>query len=214
MSNNTPDTAPRAPAAPENAASVQVENAPPSRRMNPKRKRALMAVASIVVLAGLGWAAYDWLVLSHYEETDNAYVQGNVIQITPQVGGTVTAIYADETDPVKVGQPLVKLDPADAVVALAQVGVGGGGRIVAPRVAAGSARGRVPPCGGLPFELGRQAGAAPAAERVGLVAAHVLHRLVGQGVEVEPPTEPLDAPGAGAGALPGLGLPRRRCRCG
>ena len=120
MSNNTPDTAPSAPAAPESAASVQVENAPPSRRMNPKRKRALMAVASIVVLAGLGWAAYDWLVLSHYEETDNAYVQGNVIQITPQVGGTVTAIYADETDPVKVGQPLVRLDPADADVALAQ----------------------------------------------------------------------------------------------
>jgi membrane fusion protein (multidrug efflux system) len=87
---------------------------------NPMRKRALTAIASVVVLAGLGWGAYEWLVASHYESTDNAYVQGNVIQITPQIGGTVMAIFADDTDFVKAGQPLVKLDPADARVALEQ----------------------------------------------------------------------------------------------
>jgi membrane fusion protein (multidrug efflux system) len=87
---------------------------------NPARKKALTALASIVVVAGLGWAAYEWLVASHYEATDNAYVQGNVIQITPQIGGTVMAIMADDTDFVKAGQPLVKLDPADAKVALDQ----------------------------------------------------------------------------------------------
>jgi membrane fusion protein (multidrug efflux system) len=59
-------------------------------------------------------------VASHYEDTDNAYVQGNVIQITPQIGGTVMAINADDTDFVKAGQPLVQLDPADAKVALEQ----------------------------------------------------------------------------------------------
>jgi membrane fusion protein (multidrug efflux system) len=99
---------------------VIVEDAPPSTRMNPKRKRALTSVATVVVLAALGWFLYDYFVLSHFEDTDNAYVQGNVIQITPQVGGTVTAIFADETDPVKAGQPLVRLDPADTSVALAQ----------------------------------------------------------------------------------------------
>jgi membrane fusion protein (multidrug efflux system) len=87
---------------------------------NPARKKALIAVASVVALAGLGWAGYEWLVASHYESTDNAYVQGNVIQITPQIGGTVMAILADDTDFVKAGQPLVKLDPADARVALDQ----------------------------------------------------------------------------------------------
>ncbi len=86
---------------------------------NPRRK-ALTALASVVVVAGLGWAAYEWLVASHYETTDNAYVQGNVIQITPQIGGTVMAILADDTDFVKAGQPLVRLDPADAKVALDQ----------------------------------------------------------------------------------------------
>lgn len=87
---------------------------------NPVRKKALITLASVVVLAGLGWTAYEWLVASHYESTDNAYVQGNVIQITPQIGGTVMAILADDTDYVKAGQALVKLDPADAKVALAQ----------------------------------------------------------------------------------------------
>ncbi len=87
---------------------------------HPQRKKALTALAGVVVLAGLGWAAYEWQVASHYESTDNAYVQGNVIQITPQIGGTVMAILADDTDFVKAGQPLVRLDPADAQLALDQ----------------------------------------------------------------------------------------------
>ena len=87
---------------------------------NPARKKVLLMLASVVAAAGLGWTAYEWLVASQYEATDNAYVQGNVIQITPQIGGTVMAILADDTDFVKAGQPLVKLDPADARVALDQ----------------------------------------------------------------------------------------------
>jgi len=87
---------------------------------NPQRKKALITIASVVVLAGLGWAAYDAFVASHYENTDNAYVQGNIIQITPQVSGNVMTIMADDTDFVKAGQPLVQLDPADAKLALDQ----------------------------------------------------------------------------------------------
>ncbi len=92
----------------------------PAPQGNPARKRALGAVAAAVVLAGIGYGAYWALVLNHYESTDNAYVQGNVVQLTPQVGGTVVAINADDTDHVKAGQLLVKLDPADAQVALDQ----------------------------------------------------------------------------------------------
>src|SRR5665647_167906 len=87
---------------------------------NPARKKALMLIAGVVLIVGLSWAAYEWLVASHFESTDNAYVQGNVIQITPQIGGTVMAILADDTDFVKAGQVLVKLDPTDAKLALDQ----------------------------------------------------------------------------------------------
>jgi membrane fusion protein (multidrug efflux system) len=87
---------------------------------NGVRKKALAAVAAVVALGAAAWGACYALVLSHYESTDNAYVQGNVVQITPQVGGTVLAINADDTDFVKAGQPLVTLDTADARVALDQ----------------------------------------------------------------------------------------------
>jgi len=85
-----------------------------------KRKLALGIVALAVLLGGIAYGVYWWLVLAHYESTDNAYVQGNVVQLTPQIAGTVIAIYADDTDFVKAGQPLVRLDPADAQVALDQ----------------------------------------------------------------------------------------------
>ncbi|MDQ0085381.1 MULTISPECIES: efflux RND transporter periplasmic adaptor subunit [Variovorax] len=107
--NNTPTpAAAAAPAAPEAPAN------------SGKRRRALTALAAVVIVVGGGWGLYEWLVASHYEDTDNAYVQGNVIQITPQIGGTVMAIGADDTDFVKAGQPLVQLDPADAKVSLEQ----------------------------------------------------------------------------------------------
>jgi membrane fusion protein (multidrug efflux system) len=87
---------------------------------NTVRKWALIGVTSVVVLAGLVYAVYWALVLNHFESTENAYVQGNVVQLTPQVGGTVVAINADDTDHVVAGQWLVRLDPADAQVALDQ----------------------------------------------------------------------------------------------
>ena len=79
-----------------------------------KRRLGIAAVAAAVAVAAAGYGAYYALVLDHYESTDDAYVQGNVVQITPQVAGTVVAINADDTDFVKAGQPLVKLDRADA----------------------------------------------------------------------------------------------------
>ena len=89
-------------------------------RGNSARKKALTSVAAAVLLVGVAYGAYWALVLNHFESTDNAYVQGNVVQITPQMPGTVLAISADDTDHVKAGQWLVRLDPADANIALAQ----------------------------------------------------------------------------------------------
>lgn len=115
--NTNPPTSQAAPVAPKS----NVGNSGNSGNAgNPKRKKALTAVAAAVVVSGIAYGAYWTLVLNHYESTDNAYVQGNVVQLTPQIGGTVVAINADDTDHVKAGQLLVKLDPADAQVALDQ----------------------------------------------------------------------------------------------
>ena len=72
------------------------------------------------MLIGAGYGAYWALVLRYDQSTDDAYVSGNVVQITPQIAGTVVAINADDTQFVKAGQPLVELDPADAKIALEQ----------------------------------------------------------------------------------------------
>ncbi len=99
---------------------MQTPSTPASASNNPARRKAMGAVAALVLLAGIGYGIYWWLVLNHFESTDNAYVQGNIVQITPQVPGTVIAIDADDTAHVKAGDVLVRFDPADAQVALEQ----------------------------------------------------------------------------------------------
>jgi len=88
--------------------------------MEATRKRRLVLLGALCLLAAVAYGLYWFLVARFKVDTDNAYVQGNVVQITPQVAGTVVAIEADDTDTVTVGQMLVKLDPVDARVALDQ----------------------------------------------------------------------------------------------
>jgi len=68
----------------------------------------------------VGYGAYWAAVLRNHQTTDDAYVNGNIVQITPQISGTVVSIGADDTQFVTSGQPLVRLDQADAKVALDQ----------------------------------------------------------------------------------------------
>lgn len=87
---------------------------------NGKRRRLLLIAGAVFAVAGLAYAGYWTKYLRDFEHTDDAYVQGNLVQVTPQVAGTVVAVNADDTDFVKAGQTLVTLDRADAVVALDQ----------------------------------------------------------------------------------------------
>ena len=92
--------------------------APPKK--SKARKIGFLVLGVIVLIAAIAWGAYEWFVASKYEGTDDAYAQGNVVQITPQLGGTVIAIHAEDTDLVKAGDTLVQIDPADAKLALSQ----------------------------------------------------------------------------------------------
>ena len=85
------------------------------------RRRRWLTILSVLLVIAASGAALRWALEGRYHEsTDDAYVAGDVVQITPQLGGTVLAVHADDTDVVKAGAPLVDLDPADARVALAQ----------------------------------------------------------------------------------------------
>ncbi len=94
--------------------------AAPLARPGSRRWRMLAGLAVLVALAIGGYAAWHERIGRHYERTDNAYVQGPVVQITPQMPGTIIEIVAQDTEFVAAGQLLVRLDPADATVALTQ----------------------------------------------------------------------------------------------
>jgi membrane fusion protein (multidrug efflux system) len=89
-----------------------------ARQRGSVRRPALILVALVVLAVAIGAIVYWMLVGRYYEDTDDAYVNGRVVTITPQVGGTVVAIGADETDTVASGQMLVRLDPNDAHIDL------------------------------------------------------------------------------------------------
>jgi len=88
---------------------------------NPNKRRAVLAGITVAFLAaGLAYGAYYTLVSSKRMETDNAYVGGNLVNVSSQVSGSVVEIRADETQLVTAGSEIVRLDPSDAQVALAQ----------------------------------------------------------------------------------------------
>ncbi len=83
-----------------------------------RRRRALLGLGAGLLLAAAAFGAYWMRVLRHQESTDNAYVQAPLVQITPRIDGTVVAVEADDTDEVRAGQLLVRLDASDARLAL------------------------------------------------------------------------------------------------
>jgi membrane fusion protein (multidrug efflux system) len=77
----------------------------------------LLGLSSVVVLGGLGYLGYWFVDGRYYESTDDAYVNGDVVQVTNEIPGTVVSLNVDDTQPVRAGQRLLELDPADAKVA-------------------------------------------------------------------------------------------------
>jgi membrane fusion protein (multidrug efflux system) len=102
-SQNTPGTRETQPAAPPAA-----------------NRRPLVMLGAVVLVAAVVWTVYYVAFMRGHVTTDDAYVNGNLVRLTPQVAGTVIAIDTDETQFVRRGQTLVQLDPRDTQVALAQ----------------------------------------------------------------------------------------------
>jgi membrane fusion protein (multidrug efflux system) len=82
------------------------------------RRRRLLILALVVIVCGVGYGAYWFLDARYYESTDDSYVNGDVVQITSEVPGTVIGLHADDTQSVARGQALLELDPADAQIAV------------------------------------------------------------------------------------------------
>jgi membrane fusion protein (multidrug efflux system) len=110
-----PPTASGAPESPNAGADSSAKNQPP------KKKRPIIPiVAGLLAVVGLiyGLRYMEWS--KYHVSTDDAQVQSDLVQISPQVNGTVTHVYVLDNQSVKAGQLLVDLDPATYQVAVDQ----------------------------------------------------------------------------------------------
>lgn len=106
------------PAVPRTTASAGNDE---SQTANPGRRKRLITVFVIIVaVLTIGYGLYDWLIGSQYVSTDNAYVGADNAQITPLVGGQVIEVPVSDTQSVKRGQILLRIDDADEKIAVAQ----------------------------------------------------------------------------------------------
>jgi membrane fusion protein (multidrug efflux system) len=93
-----------------------VADAPPAPR-NRKRTKVLLALVAAKLLAGGAWYM---LADTDHVSTDNAYVNAESAQVTPQISAAVTAVPVVNTQAVRKGDILVRLDDSDARLALAK----------------------------------------------------------------------------------------------
>jgi len=83
-----------------------------------QRRAWLVILFMSFFLLGIVGTGYWFIIGEYYETTDDAYVNGNLIQVMPETTGYVTEILADVTNLVQEGQPLIILDKTDAELAL------------------------------------------------------------------------------------------------
>jgi membrane fusion protein (multidrug efflux system) len=80
----------------------------------------LLGIGALVALAVVG-AGLWWLQARRWEGTDDAYVDGHIIALAPQISGAVMKIYVTDNERVRAGQPLVDIDSSPFRAQTAQV---------------------------------------------------------------------------------------------
>lgn len=88
------------------------------RRPKLTKKRVFVPAISAIVLILLGF--YAAIMATHYQSTDDAFVEGRIISVAPRVAGPVVNLLVDDNQPVKKGDLLLEIDPNDYIVKLSQ----------------------------------------------------------------------------------------------
>lgn len=81
----------------------------------PSRRRGILFVviaAAVLIAIGVWWRS------TYYEDTDDAQINGHLVQISARVAGNVAKVYVQENQQVHRGDPIVDLDPRDFQVAV------------------------------------------------------------------------------------------------
>jgi membrane fusion protein (multidrug efflux system) len=95
-------------------------SADPAARRKVLRQRLFLGFGALLAVAAVGYGSWWYIVGQRYISTDDAYVNADSAQITPQINGTVSEVAVSDTMHVKRGQVLVRIDPADTQLAYEQ----------------------------------------------------------------------------------------------
>jgi membrane fusion protein (multidrug efflux system) len=91
---------------------------PVRRRPGRRRTRIFVVIALVIVLAVGGYLL--WQYLSSYESTDDAQIDGHINAISARISGHLSEVLVEDSQIVKAGDVLVKIDPRDYEVAVSQ----------------------------------------------------------------------------------------------
>jgi membrane fusion protein (multidrug efflux system) len=107
------------PIAEDSKANKGGEGGPPAARRrfhhNPAFRIFFLVVFVLAILGGI-----YWLHARHFQDTDDAYIDGHVIPISPQISALVAAVHINDNQFVHKGDLLIELDATDYQAALAQ----------------------------------------------------------------------------------------------
>ncbi len=81
------------------------------KRARKKRRPLVIGVAAVVLLLLAGGGLYYWLSTRGKISTDDAYTDGNIVNVAPQVAGQVIALDVTDNQFVRKGDPLFRIDP-------------------------------------------------------------------------------------------------------
>jgi membrane fusion protein, multidrug efflux system len=84
-----------------------------------KHPVALLVCAALIVVGVIGGVAW-YLHARHFESTDDAFIDGRPVLISPQVTGSIVQVNVTDNQIVKTGDLLAKIDPRDYQAALDQ----------------------------------------------------------------------------------------------
>jgi membrane fusion protein (multidrug efflux system) len=105
--------------APHDAIDVEEHNQGEQPPKKTRKRFVLPAVIAAVLLLAIGGTVY-YLHARHFESTDDAFIEGHVVAISPRVAGQVAQVLVDDNDVVAKGQVLAKVDARDFEAKLAE----------------------------------------------------------------------------------------------
>ena len=98
----------------------QTDTQTSSNNKSQQRKKGLSIFILLLLLISIGSAAYWYLFIKGFEETEDAYVSGNQVMVSAQVAGNISKINVDNMDPVQAGDVLLELDDTNAKLSFEQ----------------------------------------------------------------------------------------------